>query len=266
MSLKVELLPVFEDNYIFILTNPLTGYMGVVDPGQARPVIQYLERNQNNNPPLKLKHIFLTHHHFDHVGGVKELCDYVKNVVPDSIEVIGNHQDQYRLPPLTRFVDEGDRIEVDSSLVQVIAVPGHTRGHLAYWFPQEKFLFCGDTLFSMGCGRLFEGSAQQMWSSLEKLMKLPDDTLIFCAHEYTQANTKWALTLLPQHKQLQEYSQKVQQLREAQIPSLPTSLKIEKTLNPFLNPTHPEIKRFLKITSHDPIVCFSALRSFKDQF
>ncbi|MBK8201229.1 MAG: hydroxyacylglutathione hydrolase [Bdellovibrionales bacterium] len=256
MGLKVELVPAFADNYIFLLVDTATQTAAAVDPGDATPLIESLNRKN-----LKLDQILLTHHHADHVGGVQGLSQKY------DCEVIGFRGDEHRLPGLTRTVGEGDRIEIGQSHSQVMAIPGHTLGHIAYLFPNEKFLFCGDTLFSLGCGRLFEGSPQQMWESLMKIMSLPDETLVYCAHEYTLANGRFALHLDPNNSELKDFLQAARKLRSHDLPTLPTKLGQEKKLNPFLRPLNTEILKSLGMsTEKSPLESFTAMRTLKDKF
>jgi hydroxyacylglutathione hydrolase len=256
VGLKVELVPAFADNYIFLLVDTSTQAAVVVDPGDATPVIEIL-----NKKNLKLHQILLTHHHADHVGGVQDLSQKY------DCEVIGFRGDEHRLPGLTRTVGEGDRIEIGQSHCQVMAIPGHTLGHIAYWFSSEEFLFCGDTLFSLGCGRLFEGSPQQMWESLTKIMSLPDETLVYCAHEYTLANGRFALHLDPNNSELKNFLQVAEKLRSQDLPTLPVRLGQEKRINPFLRPLNTEILKSLGMsTEKSSLDSFTAMRTLKDKF
>ncbi|MBK7845465.1 MAG: hydroxyacylglutathione hydrolase [Bdellovibrionales bacterium] len=256
MGLIVEFVPAFADNYIFLVIEASTLSTAAVDPGEATSLIKILDRKN-----LKLDQILLTHHHADHVGGVQELSQKY------DCEVIGFEGDKHRLPCLTRTVVEGDRIEIGQSHCQVMSIPGHTLGHIAFWFPNERFLFCGDTLFSLGCGRLFEGSPQQMWGSLTKIKSLPDETLVYCAHEYTLANGRFALHLDPSNKELKDFLQKAEKLRSQDLPTLPVSLGEEKRINPFLRPLSTEILKSLGIsTEKTPLESFTAMRNLKNIF
>lgn len=256
MGLIVELVPAFADNYIFLLIEASTLSTAAVDPGEATPLIEILDRKN-----LKLDQILLTHHHADHVGGVQDLCQKY------DCEVIGFEGDKNRLPCLTRTVTEGDRIEIGQSHCQVMVIPGHTLGHIAFWFPNEKFLFCGDTLFSLGCGRLFEGSPQQMWNSLTKIMSLPDETLVYCAHEYTLANGRFALRLDPNNNELKDFIQKAEKLRSQDLPTLPVRLGQEKRINPFLRPLSAEILKSLGMSAvKTPLDSFTEMRNLKNIF
>lgn len=256
MGLNVELVRAFADNYILLLIDTATQAATAIDPGDATPLIENLNRKD-----LKLDQILLTHHHADHVGGVQDLAQKY------GCEVIGFKGDEHRLPGLTRTVAEGDRIEIGTSHCQVMEIPGHTLGHIAYWFPNEEFLFCGDTLFSLGCGRLFEGSPRQMWESLMKIMSLPDETLVYCAHEYTLANGRFALHLDPDNSELKDFLQAAERLRSEEIPTLPVRLGQEKRINPFLRPLSPNIRQSLGISiEKSSLDSFTAMRNLKNIF
>lgn len=256
MALAVELLPAFQDNYIFLLRDQESGAVAVVDPGDAKPVFSALEKRG-----WKLHSIFLTHHHPDHVGGVTALKEHF------DCEVIGAERDQHRLPGVTRRVREGQQISLGHSQCQVLEVPGHTLGHIAYWFAEDRSLFCGDTLFAMGCGRLFEGTAEQMWTSLTKLTNLPGNTQVFCAHEYTQANGRFAKSLEPHNTALLERLKLVEESRKQGLPTIPTTIDWELLTNPFLRPDSEEIRRNLG-SSEDAEAwrVFAEIRKHKDQF
>lgn len=215
----ISLIPILHDNYCYALTD--SSQVAVIDPGEAAPVIQWLGHRD-------LDTIILTHHHGDHVGGVVALKEKY------GAKVIGPNADLHRLPFIDIAVGEGDGFILGPHEIRVIATPGHTSGHVCYYLPADHALFCGDTLFSMGCGRLFEGTAAQMWESLQKLAALPDETLVYCGHEYTLANGRFALSVEPDNVDLQERISAVRILREAGKPTLPVRLGLEKKTNPFL--------------------------------
>lgn len=188
--MQVSRLPALSDNYIFLLHDPNENIAAVVDPAEAQPVLRRLEELQ-----AQLVAIFNTHHHMDHVGGNQQLIQHFPHV-----RVYGGAEDQGRIPGQQVFLREGDKVGFAGQIGEVLFVPGHTKGHIAYYFPPEVEgetgeLFCGDTLFAGGCGRLFEGTPTQMVSSLSKLRSLPDNTRVWCAHEYTQKNLQFALTV-----------------------------------------------------------------------
>lgn len=247
--LNVTPLPALSDNYIYLLRSGTD--VGVVDPGEAAPVQAYLSEDS-----LPLTHIFLTHHHGDHTGGVEALR------AATGAKVIGAAQDAARLPPLDQAVAEGDTVSFGDMHFKVLDTPGHTVGHIAY--VGEDYLFCGDTLFSMGCGRVFEGTMEQMWQSLCKLRDLPDATLICCGHEYTESNAHFATHLLPQEKDIALFLGRTVGMRHKGTPTVPASLKIERELNPFLRADAPNIMAALDCTT--PVETFTAMRKMKDGF
>lgn len=253
--LKVELIPAFSDNYLFVGTKG-DGSCFVVDPGDATPVLDFLAKSG-----LILAAILVTHHHSDHIGGVKELATRTK-----CKRVIGPTYDRDRILSLTELVHDLDQIEVCGMNAQVFFIPGHTIGHISYYFPVEKALFCGDTLFSAGCGRLFEGSKEQMWRSLELLRALPDDTAVYCAHEYTLANIRFALSVDPNNEDLISYEKTCKNLRASGLPTIPTSIGLEKKLNPFLKVDQKIFQSELGLADKSAADVFGTLRKMKDTF
>lgn len=257
--MEIYRLPVLSDNYIFILHDPQQNLAAVVDPAQAGPV---LEKLQDLNAQLVT--IFNTHHHADHIGGNGEL----REAFPD-ITIYGGRHDRSRIPGQSVFLDEGDRVAFAGREGHVYFVPGHTRAHIAYYFPPTHprdpgDLFCGDTLFAGGCGRLFEGTPAQMLESLSKLRNLPDDTRIWCAHEYTLKNLQFALTVDGENPQLQQRFQEVKTARSHQHPTVPSRIGIEKQTNPFLRWDHPHLQQ--AVQGRDNVQTFARLRGRKDLF
>jgi len=222
MTVTVQPVPLFQDNYAWLLRDTVSGAVAIVDPADAAGVAPALQAAG------RLDLILLTHHHPDHVLGTDEVR------ATWHCPVVGAAADAHRLPKLDQAVREGDLITFGSTQAVVIEVPGHTIGHVAYFFPKGNVLLCGDTLFSVGCGRLLEGTAEQMFSSLKKLSALPDDTLVACGHEYTQSNIQFALTVEPENMELQMRALEVMQLRSAGRPSVPSMLAQERATNPFL--------------------------------
>lgn len=216
-------IPAFSDNYIWLLAQE--GKAWVVDPGDAEPVLDTLAKEK-----LKLAGILITHHHDDHTGGIAELLQHF------DIPVYGPH-DSPACKVISQPLHDGDSIHLGSMNFSVMAVPGHTLDHIAFYSAAEKILFCGDTLFSGGCGRVFEGTYEQMYNSLLKLLALPDDTRICCAHEYTLSNLRFALTVEPDNQDLVEYQQRCERLRQKDQPTLPSTIQQEKRINPFLRCT-----------------------------
>ena len=257
--MEILRIPVLSDNYIFLLLDLERKIAAVVDPAEAAPVITALRRHQ-----VQLVAIFNTHHHGDHVGGNKELIA----AYPD-VRVYGGAEDRGRIPGQQVYLADGDRVEFGSRTGEVLFIPGHTRAHIAYYFPPVESdipgeLFCGDTIFAGGCGRLFEGTPAQMVGSMTKLRQLPDNTRIWCAHEYTLSNLKFAVTVDPNNQELQQRLVDVTAARQDLIPTVPTSLGIEKRTNPFLRWDTAALQS--SVASDDAIETFARIRGRKDQF
>jgi hydroxyacylglutathione hydrolase len=257
--MQIYRIPALSDNYIFLLHDVNQGIAAVVDPAEARPVLKKLEELG-----AELVAIFNTHHHGDHVGGNTQLLQRFPNAI-----VYGGSEDRGRIPGQQVFLNAGDRVEFGDRQADVLFVPGHTRAHIAYYFPPrnaDEFgeLFCGDTLFAGGCGRLFEGTPGQMVHSLSQIRALPDRTRIWCAHEYTLNNLKFALTVDRENTDLQQRYAEVQAARSRHESTVPSILGIEKQTNPFLRWDTPGIQHAMKRT--DAIETFAALRKQKDWF
>jgi hydroxyacylglutathione hydrolase len=252
----LEVVPVkaFKDNYIWTLRDAKSA--AVVDPGDAGPVLEYLASQR-----LQLVAILATHHHADHVGGVAELLSH------RAVPVYGPRGEP--IATLSRPVSGGDSVSVPELGVafSVIDIPGHTRAHIAYY--GAGALFCGDTLFACGCGRVFEGTAEQMYSSLDKLRRLPDETKVYCGHEYTLANIGFARRVDPQNTALQLLEERTRRLREAGKPTLPSTLGEEKATNPFLRCLEPAVvesaNKYLGSRVSDPVRVFAAIRDWKNK-
>ncbi|MCM0611923.1 hydroxyacylglutathione hydrolase [Marinobacter sediminum] len=263
--LTISAIPAFSDNYIWCLSDPESCKALVVDPGQAKPVLDHLkDRN------LILDTILITHHHPDHVGGVDELV----KAFPDC-RITGPAESPFQ--GSTNAVHPGDEVIWETMTFQVLGVPGHTLDHIAYFSDvevnQRPVLFCGDTLFVSGCGRLFEGTPEQMRQSLQTLRALPDRTAVYCAHEYTLANLKFARSWLPQDEGLQSFEHRCKERREKGEPTVPSILGEEKKLNPFLRWDDPMVvdaarnycaRNGLPADSENAI--FAAIRHGKDNF
>jgi hydroxyacylglutathione hydrolase len=212
-----------SDNYAWLLKESVTGKVGIVDPAEAEPAIAAIEAAGG-----KLDMIFLTHHHGDHIDGVAALAARYHPVV------VGNAADAHRLPKLDIAVHEGDLVDFGAAKARVIDTPGHTRGHVSYVFADGGVLLPGDTLFSLGCGRLFEGTAEDMFRSMRKFDDLPDTTLVCCGHEYTASNAKFALAKDPENEALRARAAEVAELRAGGLPTIPVTLGMERATNPFL--------------------------------
>jgi hydroxyacylglutathione hydrolase len=253
--LEIVPLPAFQDNYIWTLRDGRQA--AVVDPGEARPVQDYLAQEG-----LSLVAILATHHHPDHVGGIAEL------VAQHKVPVFGPKGEP--IPALTHPVGQGDSAVIpglDASFT-VLDIPGHTRAHVAYYGLGS--LFCGDTLFACGCGRVFEGTAAQMLDSLSKLAALPDETRVYCGHEYTLANIRFARAVDPGNAELAAREQRAQRLRDAGRPTLPSTLGEERATNPFLRCAEPAVvesaNKYLGARIADPARVFAAIRDWKNKF
>ncbi len=245
----------FTDNYIWVIHDGR--HAAVIDPGDAAPALDFLQREN-----LQLIAILNTHHHNDHVGGNATLLQEF------SVPVYGPMHES--IPTLTQHLREPDNIQLAEFQLSlgVLDIPGHTAGHIAYY--GANLLFCGDTLFACGCGRLFEGTAQQMYASLQKLAELPDETRVYCGHEYTLANIRFAREVEPNNQMLIELEAATEKLREQNIPTLPSSLAVEKATNPFLRCDQPEViqsaSKYLGKPLSDPVSVFAAIRNWKNDF
>lgn len=248
----------FKDNYIWVIHNQ--DYAVVVDPGTASPVIEYLAINK-----LQLSAILITHHHHDHTGGNAELLKLF------DVPVYGPQHEF--ISTVTDAVKEGDQLNLPeiSLHLTILETPGHTQGHIAYYGSDPiSLVFCGDTLFSCGCGRIFEGTPQQMYESLQKICRLPDDTLVYCTHEYTLSNIRFARAVDPENLQLIEWERTTQALRNKNIPTVPTTLALEKTVNPFLRCDQQDLvdsaQNYSATSLLDPLSVFTVLREWKNNF
>ncbi len=256
--IKIDALPAFTDNYIWLLQDPERRRCAVVDPGDAAPVQAWLAAHAD----WQLSDILVTHHHHDHIGGVEQLK------AATGARVLGPAKEN--IPARDLALGEGDRVEVLGHTFRVIEVPGHTLGHIAYYQAEQHWLFCGDTLFAAGCGRLFEGTAEQMHDSLSRLAALPGQTLVYCTHEYTLSNLRFAQAVEPHNPQVAQRLAEVSAWRESGRISLPSTLSLERATNPFLRSAETSIKE--KIDQRDGARnrsasgVFAGLRAWKDNF
>ncbi|KAL1324040.1 hypothetical protein HN51_034231 [Arachis hypogaea] len=255
-SLQIELVPCLGDNYAYLLHDTDTGTVGVVDPSEAAPIIDVLSKKDRN-----LTYILNTHYHHDHTGGNTELKERY------GAKVIGSEVDNDKIPGIDISLSDGDTWMFAGHEVLIMATPGHTQGHISFYFPGSGAIFTGDTLFSLSCGKLFEGTAEQMLSSLKKIMSLPDNTNIYCGHEHTLSNSEFALSIEPKNEELQLYAAHVAHLRNKGLPTIPTTLKVEKACNPFLRTFSTEIRRKLNIAvTADDAEALRIIRQAKDNF
>jgi len=246
--------PCLKDNYGFLLHDPESGETATIDTPEASRILEEADAKG-----WKITQIWNTHWHPDHAGGNADIVAKTgaKVVGPKEVERIGKGPD--------RILNEGDSVKLGAVTATVLDTPGHTAGHIVYHLPDQKIAFVGDTLFALGCGRLFEGTAQQMWTSLGKLRALPDDTTVYCAHEYTQANAAFALSVDPENRDLQLYADEVATRRSAGRPTVPTNIGKEKRANPFLRADDPKLQAFVG-HSGDVVATFAEVRERKNRF
>jgi len=253
--LEIHQIPVLSDNYVYLVHEPNSQQTAVVDPAVSAPVLDLLQAKG-----WTLHFILNTHHHMDHVGGNREL------MAATGCTIVGPKADAGRIPGIGVKVGDGDVFSLGTAKAKVFDVPGHTRGHIAYWFEDDDALFCGDTLFALGCGRLFEGTADQMWKSLLKLRALPDATRVYCAHEYTQANARFALSVDGSNADLVTRDQEINAMRAQGRPTVPSLLGVEKATNPFFRADDPALAAAVGLAGADPVSVFAEVRGRKDNF
>lgn len=254
-NLEIEMFPCLSDNYGFLVHDDEAGVTAAIDTPEVGPILEALEARG-----WRLTHILNTHHHHDHAGGNRALKERT------GCTIVGPGRDASRIPGIDVRVAEGDRYMLGSHAVDVLETPGHTTGHIVYHLPDDGVAFVGDTLFALGCGRLFEGSPDQMWSSLQKILALPDDTRLYCAHEYTVANAKFALTVEPGNAELVERAAEIEKLRAAGRPTVPTTVALERATNPFLRPTSDNLRATLGLAAAGDVDVFARTRELKDAF
>ncbi len=253
--MKVEIIPCLKDNYSYVIIDEKNKKTCVIDPGEPKPIINFLEKNN-----LKLSFILNTHHHYDHVGGNTELKKKY------GAKVIGFAEDFHKIPEMDIKLKDEEIWKKYNFEVKVIHIPGHTLGHICFYFYNDNILFTGDTLFSLGCGRIFEGTYEQMFSSLEKIKKLPSKTKIYCGHEYTLQNSKFCIKYDNKNKSLISKINEINEKIKNNKPTLPSTLKEELRNNIFLRSNNEEIKTNLNIEGSSSLVTFSKLRDLKDNF
>ncbi len=256
MALSVQPIHALRDNFIWLLRDSQSGAVAVVDPSEAAPVEAALAERG-----WRLTHILNTHHHGDHTGGNLALK------AASGCTIVGPAADRERIPGIDVAVADGDTYRFGDETAQVFDVPGHTRGHIAFFFPSAPALFSGDTMFSLGCGRLFEGTPAQMWNSLSKFKRLPPATLVYCGHEYTQSNARFALSVDPDNAALKARAAEVDGLRTQGRNTVPSILGDEIAANPFLRADQPALAKAAGLTpGADPVAVFAAIRAAKDNF
>jgi len=253
--MKITPIPCLEDNYAYIIFNNLSKTVGVVDPSEASPIVNFLKKNN-----LILNYIFNTHHHFDHIGGNLEL----KKIF--NAKIVGFAGDKLRIPGMDIMLNDNEKWMFGNSSVRVLHIPGHTSGHICFFLEKEKIAFTGDTLFSLGCGRIFEGDHNQMLESLNKIKKLPKETLIYCGHEYTYKNAEFCMKYDVGNLDLKNKFIKVKKLRTKNLPTVPTVLDDELKTNIFLRCSKNDLKIKLNMKNQDNFKVFRKVRDLKDKF
>jgi hydroxyacylglutathione hydrolase len=253
--MKIIPIPCLNDNYAYIVQDNITKTVGVVDPSEAKPIINYLKKEK-----LELNYILNTHHHFDHIGGNIELQKLYKS------KIIGFKDDKHRIPGINITLSDGEKFKFGKSQIKVIHIPGHTSGHICFFFEKEKIAFTGDTLFSLGCGRIFEGDHKQMLSSLNKIKKLPIETKIYCGHEYTLKNAEFCMKYDEKNLDLINQFKKIQELRSKNLPTVPSILEQELKSNIFLRCDQNDLKIKLNMENIEDYKVFKKVRDLKDAF
>lgn len=255
MSFELLTVPCLSDNYAFLAHDDDSKLTLLVDAPEADPILAILQEKQ-----WSLSHVLLTHHHWDHVDGLPQLLEF------HSPQIIGSAADLKRLPPLHLPVTENDKIQIGGNEGTVFDTPGHTIGHISVYFEASKLLFSADTLMALGCGRLFEGTAEQMWHSLQKLSKLPDDTLVCSGHEYTEKNADFAITIDPKNQELINRVQFTKEIRSKGLPTVPSRMGEEKKTNPFLRPWNKNIRTQIDMLDATDEEVFGKIRALKDAY
>lgn len=254
-KLEIHQFEALKDNYGYLVHEPSSGATAAIDTPEVAPILNALDEKG-----WTLTHILNTHHHFDHAGGNAELKGMT------GCTIIGPRGERDLIPGIDRAVGEGDIVELGAARARVIEVPGHTRGHIAYHFADDHVVFVGDTLFALGCGRLFEGTPQQMWTSLGKLMSLPDDTTVYCAHEYTQSNARFALSVEPHNAALVSRAKDIDAKRARGEWTVPTTIGLEKATNPFLRAASKDLRATVGLVAAADVDVFAETRARKDKF
>ena len=255
MAAEIRVFPCLSDNYGYLVHDPATKATASIDAPEAAPVEAALKGNG-----WKLTDILVTHHHGDHTAGIAALKQKY------GCRVVAPRKEAAKIENIDVTVHEGDVVQVGSLVGRVLETPGHTAGHISYWFKEDKLAFVGDTLFSVGCGRVIEGDAEMMWNSLLKIRNLPADTTVFCGHEYTAANVNFALTIEPKNLALRTRAEEVVKLVEQKKPTIPTTIQQEKSYNPFLRADLQSVSGAVGMEGGPPAQVFGAIRARKDKF
>ena len=253
--MQITPIPCLTDNYAYIIHDSNSKTVGVVDPSDAKPIISFL-----NKKNLKLNFILNTHHHFDHIGGNLELKKLY------NAKVVGFLGDKHRIPGIDITLKDNEEWTFGNSMVKILHIPGHTSGHICFFFEKEEAAFTGDTLFSLGCGRIFEGDHKQMLASLNKIKKLPKNTNIYCGHEYTHKNAEFCMAYDQNNTELKKKFEIIKKLRLKSLPTIPTSLADELNSNIFLRCDQNDIKIKLNMQNQEDFEVFKKIRDLKDTF
>jgi len=253
--MKIKIVKCLTDNYSYIIFDERTLSAAVIDPSEADPIINQIEQNN-----LVLKYIFNTHHHYDHVGGNQKLKEKY------SCKVVGFEKDKHRIPDIDIGLKDNEKWKNELFECEIKHIPGHTSGHICIYIKKLNALFTGDTLFSLGCGRIFEGTYEEMYQSLNKLKKFPHDTKIYCGHEYTKKNSDFCLSIDKNNSNLVRKIEKINKNINNGMPTIPSILADELSCNIFLRSNNLDIQKQLGINSSDPIETFAKLRDLKDNF
>ena len=253
--MEISLIPCLTDNYAYIINDQESKTVGVVDPSESTPIIDFLKKKE-----LKLNYILNTHHHFDHIGGNNDL----KKIY--NAKIVGFSGDKHRIPNIDIPLENNSNWVFGKSKVRILHIPGHTMGHICFFFEKEKIAFTGDTLFSLGCGRIFEGTYQQMLSSINKIKKLPKNTKIYCGHEYTYKNAEFCIKYDKNNIYLKKKFEKVKKLRMNNLPTIPSLLQDEINSNIFLRCDQNDLKTKLNMDNREDFEVFKKVRDLKDNF
>lgn len=254
-DLVIHQIPCLADNYGYLVRDPVSGVTAAIDTPCVASIENVLARKS-----WTLDYILNTHHHADHAGGNLELK------AKTGCRIVGPRADAARIPGIDIALGDGDTFDLGSRRARVLDTPGHTRGHIVYVFDDDHAVFVGDTLFAMGCGRLFEGTPAQMWESLQKLLHLPDETRVYCAHEYTQKNAHFALTVEPGNADLIERAAEVDRMRAMDLPTVPTTIGRERSTNPFMRPDSPGLQATLGLAGAGLVEVFAETRRRRNEF
>ena len=253
--MNIEIIACLSDNYSYLLHEESSNTVGIVDPSEFTACEKIIDKKHK-----KLDYILNTHHHYDHVGGNKELKKKYNSTV------LGFENDKNRIPGIDKVLKDNQDFKIGLLNFNTIFIPGHTRGHVAFYFKKEKILFTGDTLFSLGCGRVFEGTYEQMFQSLKKLKSLPDDTKVYCGHEYTYKNLEFCLTFNPNNNFLKKKKSEIELSLKNKKPTIPSTIGDEIRANIFFRFNDPDVKKAINLENSSDIEVFTKLRDLKDNF